>query len=121
MWRVRELVPFWFSGSGDRFVENDVGAATEQLSDRALDVLSRVLGNQPTCFCNFFTERASKGPETFGWESTHLPQHAVNIVVACVLCFLFFWARTLLGLFVPFPAQDRAPACHAPAARCRSS
>ena len=97
LWGVRELVPFLSSGSGGEFVENEVGAATEQLSDRAFDVLSRVLENQPTCVCNVVTERASKGPETFGWESTHLPQHAVNIVVACVLCFLCFGVRLCLG------------------------
>ena len=92
LWGVRELVPFLSSGSKDEFVENEFGAATEQLSDRAFDVLSRVLENQPTCVCNVFAEKV-RGPtvgETVGWESALLPQHPVNVVVACVLCLLCF-------------------------------
>ena len=94
---ARELVPLLSSGSKDEFVENEFGAATEQLSDRAFDVLSRVLENQPTCVCNVVTERASRGPETFGLTSTHLPQHPVNIVVACVLSLLCFGLGLCVG------------------------
>ena len=97
LWGVRELVPFLSSGSGGEFVENEVGAATEQLSDRAFDVLSRVLENHPTCVCNVVTERASRAPEAFGFENTILPQHAVNIVVACILCVLCFGLGLCLG------------------------
>ena len=103
LWGVRELVPFLFRGSKDEFVENEFGAATEQLSDRAFDVLSRVLENQPTCVRNVVTERASIGPETFGWKSTHLPQHAVNTVVVCVLCLLCFGLGLCLGCLCHSP------------------
>ena len=105
LWGVRELVPFLSSGSKDEFVGNALGTATEQFSDRAFDVLSRVLENQPTCVSNVVRERASRGPETYGWESAHLPQHAVNIVVACVLCLLCFGPGLCLGCLCHSPRK----------------
>ena len=123
LWGVRELVPFLSSGSKDEFVENEFGAATKQLSDRAFDVLSRVLENQPyMCLLCFRRERQRSSV----WSSSGLGECIVAAASSqrcCCLCTLPFvlWARALRGILVPLPSPRRAPACLVAAARCRCS
>ena len=100
---LRDFLPWWNSGDVLTSV-NDRETPEELLSDKALNVLSRVLENLPACVCNVFAEKAS---------DQNSSQSAVNLVIVLVLCGLCFGLGICVGCLWCLPGrQERA--CRAP-------
>ena len=85
---LRETLP-WAGAQFESSVNSGPSPVSEPLSDQApnldktLDVLSKVLGHQPTCVCNVIGD----GRPACSDSSQYQANFAIGCMFGCVICF----------------------------------